>query len=46
MMSKDGEKPLGGATNNFNMLVDVELLLSLMCLMPILNVVYCLIKFS
>ena len=46
MTPKAGEKPPAGAVENFDMLVDVEVLLSLMCLMPLLNVVHCLIKFS
>ena len=46
MISKGGKKPPIEASDNFDMLVDVEILLSLMCLMPLLNAIYCLIEFS
>ena len=37
MMPKGGEKPLIWATDKFEMLIDVEVVLSLMCLIPLLN---------
>ena len=46
MTAKPREKPQAGVVENFDMLVDVEVLLSLMCFMPLLNVVHYLIKFS
>ena len=46
MIPKPGEKPLARAAENFDMLVNVKVSLSLMSFMPLLNVVYCLIKFS
>ena len=46
MIVKPGWKPQAGTVENFDMWVDVEVLLSLMCFMPLLNDVHCLIKFS
>ena len=46
MTPKAGEKHPAGAIDNFDILVDVKVLLSLMCLMPFLNAIHCLIKFS
>ena len=46
MTSKPREKLPARAVENFDMLVDLEVLLSLMCFMLLLNAVHCLIKFS
>ena len=46
-MTLKGEEKLPiGVSDNFDMLFDLKVLLSLTYLMPLLNVVYCLIKFS
>ena len=45
MTPKAKEKHLVGAIENFKILVDVEVLLSLMCFMPLFNAIHCLIKF-
>lgn len=39
------EKAIVEASDNLNLLVDIEVLLSLTCFIPLLNVVYSLMKF-
>ena len=46
MMPKGGQKLFTRPSNNFDMLVDLEVFFSLTWLMPLLNAIHCLIKFS
>jgi hypothetical protein len=46
MAGAPGQKPNAGAGDNFDLLVDIEVLLSLACFIPLLDAVYYLIKLS
>jgi hypothetical protein len=46
MVGAPGQKPNARAGDNFDLLVDIEVLLSLACFIPLLDVVYYLIKLS
>ena len=46
MTPTDSYKVLAGAKENFDLLADVEVLLSLACFIPLLDVVYHLMKLS
>jgi len=46
MTSGLGFKPLAKATDNFDLLSNIELLLSLACFIPLINAIHCLIKLS
>jgi len=41
-----GNKPNVGAIDNFDLLCDIEVLLSLACFVPFINAMHCLIKLS